>query len=222
MIVLSLGGSIVVPEEIDVGFLKGFRNLLTKYIDQGNKAVIVCGGGKVCRKYINVARNSTTASETEFDRLGVKATELNAELLRVLFEDYAHEVVHSEYNKKIPFSKILFSAGLKPGTSTDYDAVMFANTYKSDTVINLSNIDFVYDKDPRLYKDAKPIKEISWKDFREIIGGDWKAGLNLPFDPMASKEAEKSNMKVIILNGAKLDNLKACLNGKEFIGTVIH
>lgn len=222
ILVMSLGGSIIVPEEIDTKFVKEFRELIIDFVKKGNKAVIVCGGGKTCRKYINAAREmSPNAPDTDFDKLGVKTTEVNAELLKIVFRGYSHEKVHSDYNKKIEFKKILFSAGLVPGTSTDFDAVKFAGVYNADTVVNMSDIDYVYDKDPTKYKDAKPLKEISWQDFRKIVGGTWKAGLNFPFDPIASKEAEKNKIKVVILNGRNLKNLKSFLEGKKFIGTVI-
>ena len=88
-------------------------------------------------------------------------------------------------------------------------------------IINLSNIDFVYDKDPAKFKDAKKIRQISWKDFRQIVGSRWNPGTNAPFDPIASKFAEENKMEVIIANGKNMDNLKNILEGKEFLGTVI-
>ncbi len=222
LVVISLGGSIIVPDRIDEKFLYRFRKLITDFVKKGNKAVIVCGGGKICRDYINTARRLVKkADEAEMDRLGVKYTELNAELVRILLGKYAHKTVHSDYNKKIKFRYTLIAAGLIPGTSTDYDAVMFARNYGSDKVINISNIDYVYDKDPKKYNDAKPIDKISWKDFKKLVGNKWKAGLNLPFDPIASKKAQEFGLKVIIINGKNLDNLKNIFEGKKFKGTTI-
>ena len=84
----------------------------------------------------------------------------------------------------------------------------------------MSNIDYVYDKDPKKSSDAKPIEIISWKEFRKMVGSKWTAGLNAPFDPIAAKEAEKLGLKVNII-GKNLRNLESCIKGKEFKGTII-
>jgi uridylate kinase len=68
---------------------------------------------------------------------------------------------------------------------------------------------------------AKPIDKISWKEFREMIGDDWVPGKNVPFDPVASRHAEKIGLKVICASGKNLDNLQKILGGEDFIGTTI-
>jgi uridylate kinase len=93
--------------------------------------------------------------------------------------------------KKIAFKqKVLVGGGWKPGRSSDGAMIKYANTYGAATAINLSNIDYVYDKDPRKFKDAKPIRQISWKDYLKIVGSRWDPGKNFPFDPIAAKEAQ--------------------------------
>ena len=82
-------------------------------------------------------------------------------------------------------------------------------------------IDYIYDKDPKLFKDAKPIKKTSWKEFRKILPKNWSPGLNSPFDPIAAKEAEKLNIEVASLDGKNLDNFERYLNNLNFIGTII-
>jgi uridylate kinase len=99
---------------------------------------------------------------------------------------------------------------------------LLAKTYNSDTIINLTNIDYVYDKDPNKFKDAKPFKEISWKDYLKLIEQKWIPGLSAPFDPIASKLAQKFKFKVVILNGKKIKNLKNYLENKKFTGTIIY
>ena len=85
----------------------------------------------------------------------------------------------------------------------------------------MTNIDRVYTKDPKKYPDAKPINTISWKEYRDIAGDTWTPGLNLPFDPIASKLAESLGLTVKILNGKDLQNLGHALDGKPFVGTTI-
>ena len=113
------------------------------------------------------------------------------------------------------------AGGWEPGCSTDFDAVLIAKNFSAKTVINLSNIDYVYNKNPKEFPDARPIEKISWKDYRKMFGGPWTPGFNSPFDPVAAKEAEKLKMRVIIANGKNLENLEKILKGKKFVGTEI-
>ncbi len=124
--------------------------------------------------------------------------------------------------KRVDFrERVLIAAGWEPGFSTDYDAVLLAKQFKVKTLINLSDVDYVYDKDPAKYRKVKPIKRISWKDFRKIVGDKWDPGLNKPFDPVASKEAQKMGLRVVMMNGRGLKNLDSFLLGRKFRGTVI-
>jgi len=85
----------------------------------------------------------------------------------------------------------------------------------------LSNIDKVYNKDPKKFKDAKSIDKISWIEFRKLVGDKWIPGLNAPFDPVASQKAQELGVKVAVLSGHNFENLGNYLEGKEFVGTVI-
>ncbi|MEK6876285.1 MAG: UMP kinase, partial [Nanoarchaeota archaeon] len=116
---------------------------------------------------------------------------------------------------------ILIAGGWKPGWSTDYDAVLLAKNIGVKAIINMSNIDYLYNKDPKKYNNAKKIRNISWKRYRKISGNKWKAGLNAPFDPVAAKEAEKSGLRVFII-GKDLGNLENLLQGRKFKGTLIN
>ena len=53
-----------------------------------------------------------------------------------------------------------------------------------------------------------------------MVGDKWDPGLHAPFDPVASKHAQKEKMKVVIM-GKNLKNLDNFLNGKRFKGTVV-
>lgn len=222
-VILSLGGSLIVPDEIDVEYLKSFRKLILKYTKLGYKFIICCGGGKTARKYMNASKEIfPNAKDVDMDWVGISATRLNGELLRTLFSDIAKSEVLYFPNIHINQDKsVMIAAGWYPGRSTDFDAVILAETFESERIINLSNIDVVYDKDPRKYKNAKPIKKMSWNAYRKISGSKWSPGLNLPFDPIAAKEAQKHGLEVVVLNGKNLKNFEDCLTGKEFKGTTI-
>lgn len=222
IVVLSLGGSLIVPSEIDWKFLKDFKDLILKFIKNNHRFIIITGGGHTARNYQGAIMKVGVLSSEDRDWIGIHSTRLNGHLLRTIFRKFAHPRINKNPYNKFDFrEKILIGAGWKPGFSTDFDAVVLAKEYGSKTIINLSNIDYVCDKDPRKFPDAKKIKEISWKDFRKIVGDKWDPGLNAPFDPVASKMADESGMEVLIMNGKKLKNLESYLREKKFQGTMI-
>jgi len=114
---------------------------------------------------------------------------------------------------------VLIAAGWKPGRSSDDDAVRLAHVYGSTTIVNLSNVDYIYDKDPRKFKTAKKIEHATWKDYFRIFEAKWRPGANVPFDPIAARFAQRHGQKVVIANGKDLKNLQNILAGKPFKGT---
>ena len=220
-VVISLGGSVIYPDGIDTNFLKGFKKIVERFIKKGCKFVIYCGGGKLARNFQKAAAEISKVPETDLDILGIHSTELNAHLLRLVFKKYAEDFIVSNPNIRVKFrKKIIVAAGWLPGCSTDYDAVLIAKNLGIKEVINMSNVDYVYDKDPRMHKDARKIEKMSWSQLLKLTGTKWKAGLNTPFDPIAAKEAKKMRMKAFIV-GKNLENFSNLLDGKKFSGTEI-
>ncbi|MEM4263759.1 MAG: UMP kinase [Candidatus Woesearchaeota archaeon] len=220
-IVISLGGSLIVPDKVDVPFLKEFKQFILRHT-RTKQFYIITGGGKVAREYAAAAGEIGNISHEDRDWLGIHCTRLNAHLLRTIFRKHAFpRIIKNPFEKIKTNKQIIMAAGYKPGCSSDLDAVIIAKTIGAKTVLNLTNIDYVYDKDPRKYKDAKPLKQVSWKKFRSIIPKTWRYGMNAPFDPVASREAQKLGLKVIIINGKKLKEIDNFLRNKEFIGTTI-
>ncbi len=224
-IVISLGGSLMVPNEIDWQFIKDFKHTIEKYIEKGYKFIIITGGGKTCRNYQNAAAKISDITDEDKDWLGIHSSRLNGHLLRTIFRNHAHPRINNNphdledfYNFK---ESVLVAAGWRPGNSTDYDAVILAKYMDIDKIANLSNIDYAYDKDPKQFPDAQKIENISWIDFRKIVGDKWDPGMNAPFDPIASKIAQEEEIEVAIMNGKDLTNLENYINGKKFKGTTI-
>ena len=214
--VISLGGSLIYPKRIDWAFIKDFTKLIKKH-SKNNQFVIICGGGRLARNLQEKAPKGAT--QQDLDWLGIYATRANALALSKAFK-LKERVITDPTIKIQSKSSIIIAAGWKPGWSTDYDAVLLAKNIGATAVINMSNIDYAYNKDPKKHKDAKPIKQTTWKSFRKLVGSKWSPGLNMPFDPIASKQAEKSKLKVIIV-GKDLKNLENVLQNKKFMGTII-
>lgn len=219
-LVLSVGGSIIAPDKPDYFFLSNFKNFIIKHLDK-YRFIIVCGGGKTNSYYNYAAQRISAVSKNDLDWIGIMATRLNAELMRSIFGELAYKKVIYNPNSKIKTSKIVIAAGYEPGCSTDYDAVLLAKQFGSKEIFNLSNISFVYDKDPSKFKDAKKIVKISWKDYRKLVGNKWSPRMSSPFDPIASREAQKNKMKVIVMKGTDLRNLENYLSGNDFEGSII-
>ena len=223
IVVISLGGSLIVPNGgIDHSFLKRFRELIVSEVEEGKRFLIVVGGGKTARHYQEAALKVGKLDKEDVDWLGIHSTHLNAQLVRTILRERAHLKIITHFDKVEEFEEpIMVAAGWKPGHSTDYDAVLHAKNHGADTVVNLSNIDYVFDSDPKKNPDARPLKKIKWADFRKLVGDTWAPGSNHPFDPIASKEAQKSGLKVVVMDGKNLPNFKNFLDGKEFEGTTI-
>lgn len=226
--VLSVGGSIVAPEGPDTEFVKKFVAMVKEYLDahKDDKLIFVVGGGGPARIYQQafreVASISTEDGAEEADWIGIMATRLNAQFVKACFGSLCKESVVTDPTVAKDFTgSILLAAGWKPGFSTDNDAVLLAEKFNADTVVNLSNIEKVYTDDPRKNPDAKPIDNITWSDFRKIVGDEWIPGKNCPFDPIASKKAQDLGLKAICAGGKNLDNIRAILEGKSYIGTTI-
>ncbi|MFH0818560.1 MAG: UMP kinase [Patescibacteria group bacterium] len=221
-IIISLGGSLIVPDKIDINFLKKFKDLILRYTKKFN-FIIFTGGGKIAREYQTAGKQVSNISKTQMDWLGISASHLNAKLLCFIFNDLADSKIIQIPTKKIKFKKpIVLAGGWKPGWSTDFDAVKIAVVNKIEMVLNLSNIAYAYNKDPHKYKDAQKIEKITWAEFRKIVGNVWDPGLNMPFDPIASRLAEKKNIQVGIMNGKDLKNLENYFKEQKFKGTLIY
>lgn len=224
-IVMSVGGSLIVPDGIDTEFLRNLTSFIETELRDGRRFAIIAGGGKTARRYQDAAAAVTDLTSDDLDWLGIHATRLNGHLLRTLFKAHAHPVMITNPDEvlDIPLSTgVIIAAGYRPGASTDLRAVQIAERLNATKVINLSNIDYAYTADPKKDPSAEKIKTITWAEFRTLIPESWDPGLSSPFDPIAAREAEKHHIEVSIINGSRFDSLRDYLNGSNFIGTRIH
>jgi uridylate kinase len=224
--VISLGGSIISPRAVDIQFLHTFSSIIKQYLHTHteHKLIIVCGGGAPARTYQKAYKQvADHADNLALDWIGIAATKLNAVLIRYILQDFCDDEVVSDPTQADTINKqVLVASGWKPGFSTDYDAVLLAEKFRADCVINLSNIEQVYTDDPKQNPKAAPIKDITWDKFKELVGEKWEPGRNVPFDPVATTHAARIGLKVIFASGRDGENLKNILNGKEYRGTLIH
>lgn len=223
--ILDLGGSIVAPDHIDIPFIKEFKRFLEAWLeeDKSRKAILIIGGGGAARKYQTAYREiDDSPTHDEQDWIGIAATRLNGQLLKGVFKNYCKDevIINPEIEGEFK-GRVMVAAGWKPGFSTDYDSVVLANRFSAKTVLSLSNIAKIYTADPKTNPNAEPVDNMSWDEYKKLCGEEWTPGKNIPFDPVATKLAAESGLKVIASDGKDLKNLKKIFNGEDFFGTTI-
>lgn len=220
--VISLGGSMVAPDVPNPEFINLFRELILSEVGKGKRFMIIVGGGKTCRNYQDALSKTINANTVDLDWIGIYSTHLNAQLVRMSFGDIVpKDIVTDPSVVSSMTEKVIIGAGWKPGCSTDMDAILTAKEIGAHKVINLSNIDYVYDSDPKTNPNAKKFENVSWAEYRSFIPKEWSSGLNSPFDPVASQNAEEAGIEVAFIAGKNLASLKSYLNNEAFEGTVI-
>ncbi len=213
---------------INIDFLKSFRDFIIYEIGKGKRFVLIVGGGKTTRIYNKSAAQVVPVSNEDLDWIGIHATRLNAHLLRTIFAKEAYPVIidHDPSVREVAAlrrkkTSLFLASGWKPGWSTDYVAVRLAQKFGANTMLDAGDVPFVYDKDPKIHQDAKPIRKISWAEYRKLIPSEWSPGMATPIDPVASGLAQKTKLTVKMFKGTDLANFENAVEGKEFEGTVI-
>lgn len=219
---ISLGGSLLYEGAVlDLQFLKNLQTLLRARVAVGDQFIIIVGGGYVSRQYQKALRE-LGAVDVDLDWVGIHACRLNAQLLRLLLKDISHPdilLTHEALAKAA--EPIVFAGGFLPGGSSDHVSVELAKAGGAQSIINMTNTSYVYDKDPALYPDAVAFEDLTWEAFAELIPKHWSPGLHTPFDPEAAAEAHRSGIEVAII-GKDITNLATLLNGGVYIGTKLH
>ena len=222
-IILSLGGSLIVPDKVNYKFLETFKKILTghkiKY-----RFVVVCGGGTVARKYISIL-DREHKNKKQQSIAGIRATRTNAELMMQLFGKEANDKIPmsmKEVKNQLAKNSIVFCGALRytPNQTSDSTAAKLANYLKSQ-FINITNIDGLYSDNPLKNKNAKFIPKISWEDFDKIAKKiNFKPGQHFVLDQTASKLILMHKITTYII-GPNPKNLDNIMHNKDFRGTII-
>ncbi len=222
-IVMSVGGSIFNPNEFNYEFIKDFKRVLSE-LSKNKKIVVVCGGGKTARNYITPLKKEGVPDKN-CELIGIGITRMNARLFINFFGSIASQHVPAsmkEVKNLLTKNNIVFTGGLRfvPDSTSDGTAAGLANYFKTD-FINLTNVKGLYTKDPKKFKDAKFISEISFKDFNEIASKiKYQPGQHFVLDQNAAKIIKQHKIKTYII-GPDLENFKNLVKGMKFTGTLI-
>jgi uridylate kinase len=211
-IVIKLSGSLFGLD--DTKTLKQFAEFFVK-ISKICQPIIIAGGGKIARHYISQARSSG-ADESTLDELGIEVSRLNAKLLIYALQDkaYPHPPTNlKEVANAADSGLIVVTGGLHPGQSTNATAALIAEKVRASTFLNATDVDGVYDSDPKRNKNAKKFKKVSIKKLRSIlVNQDSVAGSYDLMDIVALKVIERSKIKTRILE-ADIKTLEKTIKG---------
>ncbi len=229
---IKLGGSLLSPSSevlFDFGLAQKWHELLSGNAD---RFIINIGGGYLSRAYQKLAKVNGEMDADDIHRIGIAASNMNAELLRSSLSDLAYPrvVSYGLYEDLISAGldfdwrgkKVLVTGPNHPGHSNDWNALRIALSLGINEVIDIKNVDGVYDRDPNKHEGAQRLSKLTWNEYLNIIGNpkEHVPGASYPVDPKAARDAQKAGARFCILGGA-LDNLKLLLEGKEFVGSII-
>jgi uridylate kinase len=222
-IVLSLGGGIVNPEGTpDSEYLGKLAKLLRE--SKRNFGIVV-GGGRTARLYAQAARE-LGANEFEADEIAIVSTKQNAALVAAALQGDACPTVFSDFGQAREAAakyKVVVMGGTIPGISTDADAALLAEALHAEKLINMSNVDAIYDSNPKKNPNAKKYSKLFYTDLISLAMREdsRKAGENFVFDMLACKIIARSGIEAHFVNGRSLEDVRKAMEGKAHSGTVI-
>ncbi len=229
-VIISLGGSVVNPGKLDNNLIKNFGNILIN-LNKKHKIRfgVVVGGGKLFRNLLPEIKKYTK-NKTSLDWVGIYCTRVNAQCVASYFVEKTnktHETIGQDYKesaKLLDKYSFVFQGGDIPGYTSDMDTIELAIAKNKAKVINISNVDGVYDKDPNKYKSAKKIPKMTHKELSALIlktSKTYKAGQNLVFDQKATKLAQKHNIELHFISAKNLQDIEKIIQCKAHKGTMV-
>lgn len=222
-VVVSVGGSILVPGDDDARYLRELAAAL-RDVSKRARLFVVTGGGSVARYYIEMGRALGIAERT-LDEFGIAVTRLNARLLAAALGGRANREPATTYADAARLGKrqsIVIMAGTTPGHTTDRVSASLARVVRASRIVNATSVEGVYDADPKKHPGARLLKRIRFAELVALSGhGHSAAGPSVVFDPAAARIIAKEGMPLYVVHGRDIDALRAALLGESFHGTVV-
>ena len=222
-IVVSLGGSVIVPDDNDDAFLKRFSEMISSLCDR-YQIYLVCGGGKIARYYIKVGR-SLGLTEYDLDEMGILSTRINAALVAYSLGDISVGKVPTdilEAHRLEKKGKVVVMGGTVPGHTTDAVSAMLAKEVKAVRIINGTSVDAAYTADPKKDPHAERLSKITHQQLYELVNvGMHGAGPSNVFDRLGAQIARDGHISISIVDGRDIDEMRAAIEGRPIKGTVV-
>ncbi len=222
-VVVSLGGSVLVPDEDDAGYLADLAALLRR-VSRTVKLFAVTGGGRIARYYIETGRD-IGIPERSLDELGIGITRMNARLLGAALRGKANREPATTYAEAARLGRrypIVLMAGTRPGHTTDRVSASLARFIRAARIVNATSVDGVYTADPRTDPSASLLERVTFEDLVRLAGrGHERAGPSVVFDPVAARVLARDRIPLRVVRGRDLVALEAALLGRPFRGTLV-
>ncbi|MBN2042205.1 MAG: UMP kinase [Candidatus Aenigmarchaeota archaeon] len=224
-IVFDIGGSVLCSEGTPKEeMIRHYSEFLLSLTAEGHEIVVIVGGGRLARNYIDIS--GKFSDERDFlDNIGIHATRLNAMVLISSLGEHANKKVPasiSELKRSIGTKKITVMGGLKPRQTTDAVSVQAAKVLGADLILICTDVNGIYDKNPKHHYKVKMFLKISPAQVNKIIEKDaFIPGHSSVIDPVAVKLLMKNKIKAIVLNGKDIENIRNAIKGNEFLGTTV-
>ena len=199
---------------------KQYSDILTN-LTPNVQLIVITGGGSIARLYINFARK-LGLDEASLDLLGIAISRVNAKLLIASLGHYAYPEVPMSLDDVARFvesNKIIVSGGLHPGQSTNATSALIAEKTRASEFINATDVNGIYDSDPRKNKNAHLFAKIELdKLLNMLLKESSMAGEYDLLDIVALKVIERSKIRTkVILSNPK--NISNTIQGRKYIGT---
>ncbi len=222
-VVVSLGGSVLVPDDQDAVYLRQLAALV-RSLSSELSLVLVCGGGKIARYYISQSRELGASREKQ-DELGIEVTRLNARTLRLAIGSRASDQMpHTveEASEAVEGGKVVVMGGTSPGHTTDAVAAMVAEAIGAKRIVNATSVEAAYTADPQRHPDAKRLATLTHQELYDLVNkGMHSAGPSDVFDRLGAEVAMRANIPVVIVQGRDLSELEHAIRGEKVKGTLV-
>ncbi len=219
-VVLKIGGSLVFPGKADLAYIKAVSSVLLA-LKRRMVVGVVVGMGKRGEKALLAARKKKV-SEYDLDKAAIRQTRKNAMLLRKAFglKGPAPKTI-DEARKEARRKGITAMGGTVPGHTTNTVAALLAEAIGAKRLINATNVDGVYTKDPRKFKSARKFHRMGYPKLIALAAEQDGRGAraHFVFDLLAAKIIARSKIRAYIIKGSP-GGIRAALAGKPN-GTVV-
>jgi len=223
-VVVSIGGSVLLTGVDDTEY---FRRLARSLGQLGRRMplVVTTGGGRTAREYIRLGR-ALGLTEVELDEIGIQVTRLHAHLLAARIgppvPSHPPETVRAAVAALAGGSPVVLG-GTEPGHTTDGVASLIAVRLRAARVVNATDVDGVYDRDPRTNPTARRRARLRWRELQRLVAdaSTGTAGQHLPFDRLGAELLARAQIPLRVVDGRDLPNLERAVLGRPFTGTEV-
>lgn len=213
-------------DNISPEIVEGIANQIKAAHQTGMEIAIVVGGGNFWRGAAAAGRGMDRATA---DYVGMLATVMNALAVQSMLEavgvpsrvqtaiemkNVAESFIRRLAIRHLEKGRVLILGGGtgNPFFTTDTTAALRASEIGADIIFKATNVDGVYDKDPRQHDDAQRFDTIT---YNEALSRNLKV-----MDGTAFTLCQDNNIPIVVFNMNEGDNIRRALSGED-IGTIV-